>query len=371
MFDNQAFAITLRQYRKSKGLTQKALADALAISPQSVSKWESGASLPDVENLYRLAVLLEVSTDKLLAVPKVQEKAMLGIDGGGTKTEFVLFTEQGVILKRIVLGGSNPNAVGIDGCESVLRQGIETMFAIRDNICGIQIGVAGFSTGDYQEAIQARLQKSYPHTRIECTPDIMNVIAGAAVQGDCVAAICGTGFIVYAKKGDHLQRFGGWGHLLESGGSGYDIGRAALRTALADLEGIGPHSLITPLVEMKLGTSVWERIHEIYAKEPAYVASFAPLVPEAYARGDECAAAILEENTDRMASLIAHAAKQGGNTVVLAGKVIAANTIISDMFKQKLPPELSVVIAERPPVYGACVACCRMCGVDPAVLKGV
>ena len=148
------------------------------------------------------------------------EKVMLGVDGGGTKTEFVLFTEHGQILKRIVLGGSNPNAVGVDGCESVLRQGIETMAAIREDICAIQIGVAGFSTGGYEQTIRARLQKSYPHAQIECTPDIMNVIAGAAVQGDCVAAICGTGFIVYAKKGDTLQRLGGWGYLLERSGSG-------------------------------------------------------------------------------------------------------------------------------------------------------
>ena len=304
-------------------------------------------------------------------IPKRPERAMIGIDGGGTKTEFVLLTERGDVLKRIVLGGSNPNAVGVDGCESVLLKGIDAMAAIHDHICAIQIGVAGFSTGGHEDVIRGRLQKRYPRAMIACTPDIMNVIYAADVRGDCVAAICGTGFIVYAKTGDTLRRFGGWGYLLERAGSGYDLGRAALCAALADREGIGPYSLLTVLVEDRLGAGVWERIHQIYEKEPAFVASFAPLVPQAYARGDERAAVILEENTDRMAELIGHAAKIGGNTVVLAGRVISANEIIAHMLRRKLPPEMEVIILDRPPVYGACAACCRMCGVDPAVLKGV
>lgn len=39
----------IRQLRKKKGITQESLASVLSVSPQAVSKWESGLTYPDVE----------------------------------------------------------------------------------------------------------------------------------------------------------------------------------------------------------------------------------------------------------------------------------------------------------------------------------
>ena len=52
--------------RKQLGLTQQALANALNVSFQAVSKWENGASCPDVEILPLLAKTLNTSVDSLL-----------------------------------------------------------------------------------------------------------------------------------------------------------------------------------------------------------------------------------------------------------------------------------------------------------------
>ena len=56
----------LQQLRLKKGLSQEQLAEALDVSRQSVSKWESGQSRPDMDKLVTLAALFEVSTDYLL-----------------------------------------------------------------------------------------------------------------------------------------------------------------------------------------------------------------------------------------------------------------------------------------------------------------
>ena len=42
----------LRQLRKNAGLSQEQLAEKLDISRQSVSKWESGASIPDMDKIF-------------------------------------------------------------------------------------------------------------------------------------------------------------------------------------------------------------------------------------------------------------------------------------------------------------------------------
>ena len=53
--------------RKALGLTQEDLAGRLGVARRTVAKWESGESLPDLENAYALAKLLGVSVDDLIA----------------------------------------------------------------------------------------------------------------------------------------------------------------------------------------------------------------------------------------------------------------------------------------------------------------
>ena len=52
--------------RKQNGWSQEDLAEQLQISRQSVSKWESGASIPDLDRIVKLSALFGVSTDYLL-----------------------------------------------------------------------------------------------------------------------------------------------------------------------------------------------------------------------------------------------------------------------------------------------------------------
>ena len=52
--------------RKELGITQVELADKMAVTRQTVSRWESGAALPDVEKISQIATILNVSCDYLL-----------------------------------------------------------------------------------------------------------------------------------------------------------------------------------------------------------------------------------------------------------------------------------------------------------------
>lgn len=61
-----AFSDNLQVLRARRGLTQEQLAEALNVSRQSVSKWESGAAFPEMDTLLRLCELYEVSLDLLL-----------------------------------------------------------------------------------------------------------------------------------------------------------------------------------------------------------------------------------------------------------------------------------------------------------------
>ena len=58
----------IKVFRKSKGFTQEELAIRLNIVRQTVSKWEKGISVPDAENLQKLADVLDVDVKQLLGV---------------------------------------------------------------------------------------------------------------------------------------------------------------------------------------------------------------------------------------------------------------------------------------------------------------
>lgn len=59
-------AENIRKFRKERGLTQEQLAEALGVTVGAVSKWELGASVPDISLIVELADFFEVSVDVLL-----------------------------------------------------------------------------------------------------------------------------------------------------------------------------------------------------------------------------------------------------------------------------------------------------------------
>lgn len=87
--------------RKEKGLSQEQLANELNIARQTISKWETGETLPDVENLRKLAILLEFSIDEVLGieVEKEDDSSEWFIIAG-----FVIGNSLGLIINKPILG---------------------------------------------------------------------------------------------------------------------------------------------------------------------------------------------------------------------------------------------------------------------------
>ena len=56
----------LFQARQKRGLSQEEVAEKLGVSRQTISKWETGETLPDIRQSKRLALLYGVSLDELI-----------------------------------------------------------------------------------------------------------------------------------------------------------------------------------------------------------------------------------------------------------------------------------------------------------------
>lgn len=365
MYNPQNLAHNIKRFRKMRSLTQAQLAEMLYVTPQSISKWEVGISAPDIEKLCEIAGILDVSVDVLLGITENRPKnVMLAIDGGGTKTEFLMFDRQGEVYESFVLPGSNPNSAGMDTTYAVLKKGIDSMLEKNISVIEVYAGISGIASGNNKKALLKLLKSTYRGISFEIETDIMNTFYSTGECENGIAAICGTGSVVYSKAGNSLKRFGGWGYLFEESGSGYSIGRDVLREALAQNDGIKEKTALYTLVKARLNGDIWDNIDKIYSSGKDFIASFSKTAYEAYKAGDEQAKNIFIKNAGGLAFFINEAAKSfpHGCNVILSGSVIQKNDFFYKALCTQLNSELNTITADVPPIIGAAVYCCKRFG---------
>ena len=280
---------------------------------------------------------------------------VVGIDAGGTKTEFLLCDENENVINRVLLGTGNPNDIGIDACLALLGKGLR-------KLCGnvvpdaVFAGVSGGGYGENCERIRTFLRELYPTSLIDNGTDAINLLYCAKTDKTCAALICGTGSALFVKKGDDVFRIGGWGHLFDVGGSAYDVARDAIRVLLELEESTIKGSLDTPLCRLltaRLGCSAHKALNDFYSKGKPYIASFAPVVFEAFDMGDEVALSIIESNARAVASrlLLARSSYGDIDCVVCTGGLFS-NRIFFNMLSEKI--DMPLLIPDVSPAVGAC-----------------
>ena len=359
----------IKKYRIEKQMTQEQLAEQLLVSYQAISNWERGITPPNIENLCDLASLFHVSTDKLIGRENFKNDGlMIGIDGGGTKTELVLFSKHGEVLNKVRCAQTNPIDIGMERCCQILDEGIQRLLCDTVNVQGIFAGIAGTSVDDNAKRIADHLKKKFNISRVWVDSDAVNVIASRISGTDGMALICGTGSVLFARENGQVHRVGGWGYLFDESGSAYDIGKDAIRAALAQLDGMGERTMLVDMLRTELQSELWDSLNKLYSKGKLYIASLAPLVFEAAVQGDQVASEIIQKNVSHLALLINTAQKlyQCGNEIVACGGIFDhRRDVLIPMLEQLVSADIKFIIPELPPVYGACVECCRMMDIIP------
>ena len=286
---------------------------------------------------------------------------LLGIDGGGTKTEFLLTDSVGNEIKRLFLSGSNPVNKGIENTFGVLNEGITK---ICDGLDFGEIsafaGIAGGKTGENQKLINDFLSR-FGFASFGCGSDIDLVLEAALKDENGTAVIMGTGIVAYARSGEELHRTGGRGYMIDKGGSGFHYGSDALSSAFEFIEGRGGSEIILGLIEKKLGKSLEQSVADIYDGGAAYVAAFAPVVFEAYNLGDAAAGAIVDRNAYEAAKIINGAKKDTDGKIVVCGGLCRQKEIIYSFLMKYIEGEASLTFLDEPMVNGAISLAERLC----------
>jgi len=268
------------------------------------------------------------------------DHVVLGADIGGTSTRVVVADRDGEVLARGVAGGGNPVSAP-DSAGAAFGQALRAALGGVDpgRVRAAVIGIAGGSAlRDPQ--MRATFDRAWTGAGLTCTPDYRSdlevAFAAGTAQSDGSVLIAGTGAVAGVISGHRLgHTVDGHGWLVGDDGSGFWLGREAVRATLRSLEQAGeePGVLVRSVLQQLdvHGEAAGEGegqaaqasvIHAVHSRPPVRLADLAPLVSVAHDQGDPAAVRIVDEAARRLADTLGRLpATYPTGPIVLAGSL--------------------------------------------------
>lgn len=182
---------------------------------------------------------------------------VLCVDGGGSKCTAVLVRDDGTTLTGEA-GPCNPSTIGLEATVHVICTAIQSALSQDGShtdlssitLSSAWIGVAGYDRPLLAPQINGAISRLLglplgPRLRITADIDLLAVNASQWTEArSAIVLVAGTGSVAmsYSREEDdnwtRSGRVGGWGPLLGDDGSGYSIGKDALRLALRVADGM-------------------------------------------------------------------------------------------------------------------------------------
>lgn len=244
----------------------------------------------------------------------VQMPLVAAIDGGGTKTLFLLAAADGTVIG---IGRGGPlNALFVPPDEAIrsVRQAAVGALSEAGMECADVLVLYASAPGASRDIVGAGIAGLIRPTRLETAGDEMAVLTGALLDEPGVVVLAGTGSFAVGRGGrwdrdihadgdgshrrvaarHRIVTRGGWGPLLGDEGSAYAIGLAALRAAALAFDNRGEHTSLCELALKHFSVPrAWSLATMNMGREQ--VASLAVRVSEASAAGDSVASEILAQ----------------------------------------------------------------------------
>jgi N-acetylglucosamine kinase-like BadF-type ATPase len=291
---------------------------------------------------------------------------VLGLDAGATKTVGLLADDEGTILSVARGGGANLQASGELEVEKVLHSVMEDAQGDRAGAPAVVcVGMAGVDRDEDRRVVHAIMRRIGSKARILVVNDALVALVAALGDAPGIVVIGGTGSIAYGRNSrDEAARSGGWGWVLGDEGSGYWLGRLALRAVVRQADGRGPATALSPLVLAHYDVQQpGDLIAKVYHQplRPASISALARIVQDAADDGDAVARGLLDRGADELAASAAAVAaalelRTEPFTFVLAGGILRGVPRLSSALMdrlQDLAPGTPIRLLEAEPAVGA------------------
>jgi N-acetylglucosamine kinase-like BadF-type ATPase len=308
-------------------------------------------------------------------------KAFLGVDGGGSKTEFLLIDDEGAVLATCQEGPAYYPQIGLDALHALLARGIAATLA-RGDVQPVELTHAFLGLPAYGEdsrllrRLDTMASPLLAQTQYRCGNDMVCGWAGALACSDGISIVSGTGSIAYGEFAGRSARAGGWGELFSDEGSAYWIAREGLNLFSRMSDGRVPKG---PLHEILRAHFALENDLDlcaaIYGPDQAWrskVAQLAILVAESAHCGDAQARTLFATAATELAAIIdaTRARLEVPPTTALAvsysGGMFSQTELLLDPMKRALAAggrAYDFIAPRLPPCAGAALYAARCSGV--------
>jgi N-acetylmuramic acid 6-phosphate etherase len=287
---------------------------------------------------------------------------ILGVEGGGTKTAWVLIESvagsvhpgsQWTILEQGKLPASNFRLTAPERLRAILAE-------LPKQIARAGVFLAGCATEEDRRAVREICLHIWPNAKIITGSDRDSGLAAALDHADGIVVNAGSGSSVTGRRGDRIERAGGWGHILGDAGGGYSLSVQALRLILRehDLHRVELDFTAKILHALSLN-NFDELVRWVQTADKMEIAMLAPVVFETGAAGGvrmmeiiEEGARVLCEYTEAVATRLHVLAPK----IVLMGGLFYRDSIYTHAFRRRLKknlPDARVTTAKRAPELGA------------------
>jgi N-acetylglucosamine kinase-like BadF-type ATPase len=242
----------------------------------------------------------------------MDRRLLLGVDGGGTKTGFVLLDRDGSVVASHREGGAYHLQVGLDGLREVLRRGLSNLLAR----AGVETGAiehAFFGLPAYgedselQPQLDALPEPLLGHRRYRCGNDMICTWSGALAGQDGIGLVAGTGAIGYGEREGISARASGWGELFGDEGSAYWVALRGFNAFSRMCDGRLPKGPLYAIVNDAFGLTTALDLCGRLMGPPALgrdqIAAYSALVSQAAAGGDAVARGIFAAAADELAQV--------------------------------------------------------------------
>lgn len=293
---------------------------------------------------------------------------VLGVDGGGTKTQAVILDARGGAAGEGLSGPSNPLRVGVASAAGAVRESFERALAAaglrRADVAAAQIGLAGVRRADLRDRMRETLL-SLGVPNLEVSTDAEIALYGATGGEPGLVVIAGTGSICCgANSRGRRACAGGWGPVAGDEGSGSWIARRGLQAVARAADGRGAQTSLTdPCLEYFKVAAVEDLSTAVYAPSMTNdrIAGFARHVLEEAARGDEVAGRIVEEAGRELGQAAAAVVRQlrmerERFQAACVGGVFKAGGLVLEPLRETLEqtaPRAFLAPPQHPPAHAA------------------
>ncbi|MBQ6256206.1 MAG: ATPase [Clostridia bacterium] len=289
-----------------------------------------------------------------------------GWDGGGTKTEVCFLRENGEMVSQS-FGPLNLSGASRETVEKTVRDAVEAMRCRQEGLegCGLLvIGMAGASNRDAAQIVEQAVRKAGYGGPLRLVGDQEIALSGA-IRGHGAVLIAGTGAICYGRdpQGNSF-RVGGWGYLIDDGGSGYAIGRDILMAAARAEDGRGKGTCLKQAVFDALhiqdirGMITWLYAPGTGKKE---IASLAPLLLPALEAEDEAAFTIAKKAAEDLSELVMTGWRKTGmedGEIAMTGSILNRYAPIRALTEERIRaalPKVNIIAPRFSPAQGAAI----------------